>query len=140
LDDAGQPRLDAETGLPEALLVWTTTPWTLTSNVAAAVGPELDYVKVQQDGWVYYLAKGTLKRALAGRFTCWRAQGRCAAGLDLPRPLRRAAGRAAGFDEKDYTPRHRLEGRGRGGGHRYRPHRPRLRRRGLQLSKSSTCP
>jgi isoleucyl-tRNA synthetase len=26
----------------EALLVWTTTPWTLTSNVAAAVGPELD--------------------------------------------------------------------------------------------------
>ena len=29
------------------LLVWTTTPWTLTSNVAAAVGPELTYVKVQ---------------------------------------------------------------------------------------------
>ncbi len=69
LDAAGQGRLDAETGLPEALLVWTTTPWTLTSNVAAAVGPELDYVKVQQDGWVYYLAKGTLKRALAGRWT-----------------------------------------------------------------------
>ena len=28
----------------EALLVWTTTPWTLTSNVAAAVGEELTYV------------------------------------------------------------------------------------------------
>ncbi len=39
LDQSGQQRLDAETGLPEALLVWTTTPWTLTSNVAAAVGP-----------------------------------------------------------------------------------------------------
>jgi isoleucyl-tRNA synthetase len=31
----------------EALLVWTTTPWTLTSNVAAAVGPELDYLQVK---------------------------------------------------------------------------------------------
>jgi isoleucyl-tRNA synthetase len=67
LDAAGQQRLDAETGLPEALLIWTTTPWTLTSNVAAAVGPELDYLKVQQDGWVYYLAKGASKRALTGR-------------------------------------------------------------------------
>ncbi|MGD8807217.1 MAG: class I tRNA ligase family protein, partial [Chloroflexota bacterium] len=32
----------------EALLVWTTTPWTLTSNVAAAVGPQLTYVRVRQ--------------------------------------------------------------------------------------------
>ena len=31
----------------ESLLIWTTTPWTLTSNVAAAVGPNLDYVKVR---------------------------------------------------------------------------------------------
>jgi isoleucyl-tRNA synthetase len=37
---------DGET--KESLLVWTTTPWTLTSNVAAAVGPELTYVKVKQ--------------------------------------------------------------------------------------------
>ncbi len=44
----------------EALLVWTTTPWTLTSNVAAAVGPELDYAKVIQDDHIYYLSKGTL--------------------------------------------------------------------------------
>ncbi|MFN2526663.1 MAG: isoleucine--tRNA ligase [Actinomycetota bacterium] len=29
-----------------SLLVWTTTPWTLLSNMGAAVGPELDYVKV----------------------------------------------------------------------------------------------
>ena len=28
------------------ILVWTTTPWTLTSNVALAVNPEIDYVKV----------------------------------------------------------------------------------------------
>ena len=44
----------------ESLLVWTTTPWTLTSNVAAAVGPELTYVKVRQGDQVYYLSKGTL--------------------------------------------------------------------------------
>ncbi len=44
----------------ESLLVWTTTPWTLSSNVAAAVGPELTYVKVRQGGEILYLSKGTL--------------------------------------------------------------------------------
>ena len=43
----------------EALLVWTTTPWTLTSNVVAAVGPELTYVRVKQGEMVLYLSKGT---------------------------------------------------------------------------------
>ncbi len=52
----------------EALLVWTTTPWTLTSNVAAAVGERLRYVKVRQGEDVYWLAKGTLKTALEGPF------------------------------------------------------------------------
>jgi len=37
----------------EALLVWTTTPWTLTSNVAAAVHPEMDYYRVRQGEWTY---------------------------------------------------------------------------------------
>src|SRR4051794_38714828 len=44
----------------ENLLVWTTTPWTLTSNVAAAVNPNLTYVKVKHRDQVYYLAKGAL--------------------------------------------------------------------------------
>jgi isoleucyl-tRNA synthetase len=54
----------------EALLVWTTTPWTLTSNVAAAVGPELTYVKVLQkeDGWTYYLAKEAVAGSLIGDY------------------------------------------------------------------------
>jgi isoleucyl-tRNA synthetase len=43
----------------ESLLVWTTTPWTLTSNVAAAVGAELTYIKVRQGDEVLYLSKGT---------------------------------------------------------------------------------
>lgn len=41
----------------EALLVWTTTPWTLVANTAAAVNVELDYVKVQQGEEFFYLAK-----------------------------------------------------------------------------------
>jgi isoleucyl-tRNA synthetase len=43
----------------ENLLVWTTTPWTLTSNVAAAVNPNLAYLKVRHRDEIYYLAKGT---------------------------------------------------------------------------------
>jgi len=46
----------------EYLLVWTTTPWTLTSNVACAVNPDLDYVKIQakRDNAIYYFAKDNL--------------------------------------------------------------------------------
>ena len=33
-----------------SLLVWTTTPWTLLANMAAAVGPDVDYVKVPDPG------------------------------------------------------------------------------------------
>ena len=39
------------------LLIWTTTPWTLTSNVAVAVKPEFTYVKIRSDGELYYLLK-----------------------------------------------------------------------------------
>jgi isoleucyl-tRNA synthetase len=42
----------------ENLLVWTTTPWTLTSNVGAAVNPELTYLKVRHKDEIYYVAKG----------------------------------------------------------------------------------
>ncbi len=42
----------------ENLLAWTTTPWTLSSNVAAAVNPELTYLKVLHKDQIFYLAKG----------------------------------------------------------------------------------
>jgi isoleucyl-tRNA synthetase len=45
-----------------ALLVWTTTPWTLTSNVAVAVNPEMTYVKVRHGDWMYYVAKANFGR------------------------------------------------------------------------------
>jgi isoleucyl-tRNA synthetase len=53
----------------EDLLVWTTTPWTLTSNVAAAVHPDLPYLLVQQGDQRFWLAKGALSNALRGSYT-----------------------------------------------------------------------
>ena len=45
------------------ILVWTTTPWTLSSNVALAVNPEIDYaeVKVKSDDAHLILAKNAIK-------------------------------------------------------------------------------
>ncbi len=75
----GDPRVAPTVGSPsdgtmgehkgEYLLVWTTTPWTLAANVAAAVHPDLPYVKVEQDGEYYYLAQELLPvlKALKGR-------------------------------------------------------------------------
>jgi len=45
----------------EYLLVWTTTPWTLTSNVIAGINGNLDYVKIKaSDGSIYYFAEENL--------------------------------------------------------------------------------
>ncbi len=47
----------------ESLLVWTTTPWTLSSNVAAAVSPELTYLLVRgRDGRRWWLSRGSKAR------------------------------------------------------------------------------
>ncbi|HHQ45483.1 MAG TPA: isoleucine--tRNA ligase [Candidatus Altiarchaeales archaeon] len=40
-----------------SLLAWTTTPWTLLSNVALAVNPEVDYAVIKYEGEKYVLAK-----------------------------------------------------------------------------------
>jgi isoleucyl-tRNA synthetase len=42
------------------VLAWTTTPWTLPSNLALAVGADVDYVRVVDGDTVYYLAKERL--------------------------------------------------------------------------------
>ncbi len=51
-----------------ALLVWTTTPWTLTSNVAAAVHPRLHYVQVRQGEEELFLEESALA-VLRGPYT-----------------------------------------------------------------------
>ena len=49
------------------ILAWTTTPWTLPSNVALCVNPDESYVKVKAaDGNVYYMAEALLDKVLGG--------------------------------------------------------------------------
>ena len=72
LDDATRPRqdpaltvafdldpVDGDPG-PLKILAWTTTPWTLPSNLALAVGPDLEYAVVEHDGACYVLGQETL--------------------------------------------------------------------------------
>ena len=57
------------------LLVWTTTPWTLVSNVALAVHPELEYVELRKKTgteWTIILA------AARARWRCWATTTRIA--------------------------------------------------------------
>jgi len=46
------------------ILAWTTTPWTLPSNLALCVGPEITYVKVRVGEEAYYLAKDRIQSVL----------------------------------------------------------------------------
>ena len=73
LDDATRPRqdpaitvafdLDPQPGDPGPMrmLAWTTTPWTLPSNLMLIVGPEIDYAVVEHDGGHVVLAAATLE-------------------------------------------------------------------------------
>ncbi len=63
-DDAYRPREDPAVtvafeldGEPLRVLVWTTTPWTLPSNLALAVGPDIDYVVLDRDGKRYVVGE-----------------------------------------------------------------------------------
>lgn len=55
-------------------LAWTTTPWTLPSNLALMVGPDITYLKVQQGDKFYYIAESRLQAhfkdpiSIIGRF------------------------------------------------------------------------
>jgi isoleucyl-tRNA synthetase len=57
----GASDAEALQGVERRLLVWTTTPWTLLSNVALAVNPDLEYLEVRQKSG----APGTLVLAAA---------------------------------------------------------------------------
>ena len=52
-------------GEDACFLAWTTTPWTLPSNVALCVNPDETYVKVKAaDGYTYYMAEALLDKVL----------------------------------------------------------------------------
>lgn len=69
-DDATRPRSDPAVSVrfqrkddpSQAFIAWTTTPWTLPSNVALAVGAEIDYVRFSKDGQSVWLAKSASER------------------------------------------------------------------------------
>ncbi|HEY3503890.1 MAG TPA: isoleucine--tRNA ligase [Actinocatenispora sp.] len=75
MDDAYRDRQDPAVTVTftldggEKLLVWTTTPWTLPSNLAIAVGPDIDYAVMERDGERWILAEARLsgyEKQLAG--------------------------------------------------------------------------
>ena len=75
---------------PDAdLLVWTTTPWTLISNVAAAVGPELAYVRVAdpEGGRDLVLGEAAAERLYADAPVLDRWTGRDLVGWHYDRPF-----------------------------------------------------
>jgi isoleucyl-tRNA synthetase len=48
----------------DELIVWTTTPWTLVSNAAVAVDPELGYVRARHEGHTVIVAEALVERVL----------------------------------------------------------------------------
>ncbi len=72
----------------ESLLVWTTTPWTLSSNVAAAVHPELVYELVQgTDGQRWWLSRGSKARVAPDAAVVREAKGQELLGLQYRGPF-----------------------------------------------------
>jgi len=71
----------------ESLLVWTTTPWTLAANVAAAVNPGHAYVKVRQGTDVLYLGKARLSVLTGKAEVLEEMPGRELAGLKYRGPF-----------------------------------------------------
>jgi isoleucyl-tRNA synthetase len=72
----------------EDLLVWTTTPWTLSSNVAAAVHPELRYELVEgRDGRRWWLSAGARPRVAPGAALVREAAGAELVGLTYDGPF-----------------------------------------------------
>lgn len=51
------------------ILAWTTTPWTLPSNVGLCINPKETYVKVKNGDYTYYLAEALCDTVLEGEYT-----------------------------------------------------------------------
>jgi isoleucyl-tRNA synthetase len=74
LDDSYRERLDPAVTVaftlnpidgdntPTKILVWTTTPWTLPSNLAMAVGPEIEYAVMEEEGTHYIICTDSLEK------------------------------------------------------------------------------
>src|SRR5688572_16355055 len=67
----------------DQLLVWTTTPWTLISNAAVAVGPEIEYVRVKVENEIFVLARGRLEGVIGGNPAASGGGAEHAAGYEI---------------------------------------------------------
>jgi isoleucyl-tRNA synthetase len=73
----------------DELVVWTTTPWTLVSNAAVAVDPELTYVRARSAGSVLVVAEALVERVLGdGADVLDRFPGRALVGNRYEPPFR----------------------------------------------------
>jgi isoleucyl-tRNA synthetase len=96
LDPVGQPEVDARfpalRGRRLSALIWTTTPWTIPSNLALAFHPDLDYGAYEVDGGVVVVATA-LASQVAGKTRkvlgepVLTMQGRAFEGLPFRHPL-----------------------------------------------------
>ncbi len=73
--DAAPPAAD-QPAARVSLAVWTTTPWTLVSNVACAVNPEIDYALVESRGERFVLAADLVETVLGAKAVVERAHPR----------------------------------------------------------------
>ena len=112
----------------ESLVVWTTTPWTLPANVAAAVKPDAEYGLRRSGDWV------AVERYPDDEFVR-RVRGEELVGLTLRGPVRRPAG--AGRDRASRDPVGRRHARR---GHGHRAHRARRGRGGLRALEGARPP
>ena len=76
---------DLRDGSGRALVLWTTTPWTLAANVAAAVHPELGYEEVEWEGKTLVLsAASRVRLGLPDAAVRHTLPGAELVGLELP--------------------------------------------------------
>ena len=104
----------------EAIVVWTTTPWTLPANVAAAVNPEAEYGRRLNGEWVAaprYPDERFAETLQGSELVGWRYEG----PFDELGPGQAVEHRVIPWDDVAMDDRHR-----------HRPHRARLRRGGLR--------
>ena len=93
--ESGDRSSSTPTPARRRILVWTTTPWTLVSNTALAVHPELDYVELRKRNggdWTVILAEARVKAVLGDDYESrWeeaaRMKGAELVGLRYRRPL-----------------------------------------------------
>ena len=69
-------------GKPVSVLIWTTTPWTIPSNLGIAFHPEFDYAAYDVDGRAVIVAEGLAQRVAHGRGARARPPGGAHEGRD----------------------------------------------------------